>query len=385
MIDNILFQSGLLLVPFIAIFLVLRAVQKGTVVVNNALDRWCGARIQGIRYRGQIVMSAALATETLKTCVGWLRIAIVLGTLAVYIPLVFNLFPTTKWVADWVFGATADQFDKVTAAVHQHFPTLVMFAVTVVLIFYIIKVIHWVFHKIETGIIVIPGFDKEFAPTTFKLTRGVIIVFALAYLYSLLPNHSTPSIQIAIIITTLIGGLGAKDLISDILSGIILTYRRTFRVGDRIKVNEIEGYVVEKSLLVTNVRTDSFEIVSIPNATLLRTELTNFSFLSERERFIVTRFSVGYDQPWQKVHDMLLAAAAATPNVLQEPPPLITQTSLDDFYSQYALRVYIPFTDSPIIKSQILNQLIQNIQQAFADAEVSLASPHLLQSIQSDT
>ena len=88
-----------------------------------------------------------------------------------------------------------------------------------------------------------------------------------------------------------------------------------------------------------------------------------------------TSITIGYDVPWKKVHELLIAAALATDGVLQEDikRPFVLQTSLDDFYVAYQINVY---TDQSHRMARIYSELHQNIQDKFNEGGVEIMSPH---------
>jgi small-conductance mechanosensitive channel len=160
------------------------------------------------------------------------------------------------------------------------------------------------------------------------------------------------------------------------VAGFILVYTRAFHEGDRISSGNIEGFIVEKSLLVTRLRTLENVLVSIPNAALLTSNITNYSALIREQKaplVITTTLTLGYDVPWQLVYDTLIAAADATSYVLQEPRPHVWQTSLDDFYVSYQLRAAII---RPDLLEVIYSELHQNLQDHCNQAGIEILSPH---------
>jgi small-conductance mechanosensitive channel len=64
--------------------------------------------------------------------------------------------------------------------------------------------------------------------------------------------------------------------LSNIVAGLVLTYMRAFKIGDRVQIGQVTGDVVEKSLLVTRIKTIENEIVSIPNSSVMGSHSTNF-------------------------------------------------------------------------------------------------------------
>lgn len=84
--------------------------------------------------------------------------------------------------------------------------------------------------------------------------------------------------------------------------------------------------------------------------------------------------TIGYDVPWAKVEELLLAAAEATSRLEREPAPFVHQPALDDFYVHYELNAT---TRVPAEMSSIYSELHPNIQDRFHAAGIEIASPHL--------
>jgi small-conductance mechanosensitive channel len=170
--------------------------------------------------------------------------------------------------------------------------------------------------------------------------------------------------------------LGSTSAVANAVAGVILTYMRAFRIGDRVKIGEIVGDVIEMSLLVTRLRTIKNVEVSIPNSTLLASHVINYSVSArEKELILPTSVTIGYDTPWRQVHALLRQAASRTPRVLSQPAPFVLQTSLNDFYVTYELNAY---TDEPKWIPQIYSDLHRNIQDAFNEYGVQIMSPNYM-------
>lgn len=152
---------------------------------------------------------------------------------------------------------------------------------------------------------------------------------------------------------------------------------RAYHIGDRIKVGDAVGDVVEKNLLITRLRTIKNVDVTIPNSLLLSSHVLNYSSSAQEYGLILnTSVTIGYDTPWRQVHELLISAARRTEHVLELPEPFILQTALNDFYVTYELNAY---TDKPNRMANLYSQLHQNIQDAFNEAGVEIMSPHYSQ------
>ena len=149
---------------------------------------------------------------------------------------------------------------------------------------------------------------------------------------------------------------------------------RSFTIGDRVKIGDVTGDVIEKTMLVTRVRTTKNEIISIPNSTILTSHIINFSSDAPDKGLILhTPVTIGYDAPWRQVHQLLIGAALATEFIEKEPKPFVLQTSLDDFYVSYQINAY---TRAPNRQAATYSLLHQNIQDKFNEAGVEIMSPH---------
>jgi len=131
---------------------------------------------------------------------------------------------------------------------------------------------------------------------------------------------------------------------------------------------------VEKTLLVTRIKTIKNVYVTLPNASILSSQIINYSTSSPDQGLILhTTITLGYDIPWRKIKKTLIDAALATDNILQSPAPFVFQTSLDDFYVSYQLNA---FTDKPGEMEKIYSDLHENIQDKCNENDIEILSTH---------
>jgi small-conductance mechanosensitive channel len=165
--------------------------------------------------------------------------------------------------------------------------------------------------------------------------------------------------------------------VANLIAGIVLTYMRAFQVGDYIRIGDHVGDVVEKTLLVTRIRTIRNVVITISNVSVLGANIVNYSGVArEKGLALNTSVTIGYDAPWRTVHELLIAAARSTPLILHDPPPFVLQTALNDFYVTYEINAY---TDQANRMDFIYGELHQNIQDKFNEAGVEIMSPHYAQ------
>ncbi|QTD35889.1 mechanosensitive ion channel family protein [Pseudomonas fluorescens] len=220
--------------------------------------------------------------------------------------------------------------------------------------------------------------NHETLQPTQRLTSLAIWLFALAMAYPYLPGAGTDAFKGLSVLIGLMISLGATSVVGQAAAGLILTYTRTLRPGEFVRIGEYEGTVTELGMFTTSIRTGLGEVLTLPNSMITGTVTKNYSRTVQGAGYVVdTVVTIGYDTPWRQVEAMLLEAARRTPGVLQEPPAQVFQTALSDFYPEYRLVAQaIPSLPRP--RAELLSMLHANIQDVFNEYGVQIMSPHYL-------
>ncbi|ACK68972.1 MscS Mechanosensitive ion channel [Gloeothece citriformis PCC 7424] len=337
---------------------------------------WIENRLPGIIIQNfEIVSSHKISILCLRIMQS-IRLLIILTILYIYLSFVLSLFPWTKALGQSIFDYFVGAIALVFGGIIQYLPNVFIIAVIIFVTYYTIRLIKPFFTAIERETLVIPGFYPDWAQPTYNIILVLIIALAAIIAFPYLPGFNSPAFQGISVFIGILFSLGSTSAIANVVGGIILIYTRSFQVGDRIQIGDVIGDVVEKTLLVVRVRTPTNKIITIPNSSLLSSNVINFS-VSFREfknpLILQTTITLGYDLPWRKVHDTLTKAAIETQYILKEPAPFVLQTSLDDFYVSYQLNAY---TDKPSWMMIIYSQLHQNIQDKCNEVGIEIMSPH---------
>lgn len=337
------------------------------------LESWRETRIPSIRIQRLEVISASRLTDTLIALAKALRVVAVILLLYFFLPIVLGFFPLTRRLSNTLFHYVLDPLQNGWRAFIGYIPDLVTVAVIVVVVFYFLKFIHLFFTGIERGNIRFRGFYREWADPTYKIVRFLVIIFAAIMIYPYMPGSDTAAFKgISIFLGVLIS-FGSSSAIANVVAGIVMTYMRPFQIGDRVKIADTIGDVTAKTLLVTRVRTIKNVDITVPNAMVLSSHIINFSSSAKRRGVILhTAVTIGYDVPWKKVHELLIAAADGVERIQEEPKPFVLQTGLNDYHVTYELNAY---TDKPNEMAEAYSDLHQNIQNVFHEAGVEIMSP----------
>lgn len=336
-----------------------------------------GTKIRTIRIQSVELLQEDRIVAFLITLAKAFRILFIFGLFYLYIPLIFSFFPWTRGFSTKLFEYFLLPLQKILAAFASYLPNIFYLAIIIALTHFANKFCRFFFTQIEKKTIIIPGFFPEWADASFKIVRFLILAFAAVVAFPYLPGADSPAFKGISVFLGVLFSLGSTSAVANIVAGVILTYMRAFKLGDRVKIADTVGDVVEKTLLVTRIRTIKNVDITIPNAMVLGSHIINYSSSAKDYGLILhTSVTIGYDAPWRTVHQLLIEAAKSTVNILELPAPFVFQTSLDDFYVSYELNAY---TEKPSIMAKTYSDLHQNIQEKFNEAGVEIMSPHYAQ------
>jgi len=373
-LKSIALGSVFVLLATIVLVVIFKLIGRLFIRSYATIEGWRGTKIRSIRIQAQEVLSADRIAALLIGLLKGVRVAVMLVLIYFYLPLAFSFFPWTHDLAGTLFGYVFSPLLVVMKAFVSYLPNVFYIAVIVAVSYYVIKFVKMIFWGIERGTIAVPGFHRDWADPTFKIVRFLIIAFTAVVIAPYLPGAHSPAFQGVSIFLGVLFSLGSTASIANVVAGVILTYMRAFKLGDRVKIADTVGDVLERTLWVTRVRTIKNVDVTIPNAMVLGSHIINYSSAARGSGLILhTTVTIGYDAPWKTVHALLITAARETDHILKEPAPFVLQTSLDDFFVTYELNAY---TDQPALMANIYSDLHQHIQDQFNQAGVEIMSPH---------
>ena len=365
---------GMALLVLIIILVLIKYISKFFKWSEKKIQEQENKRINGIKVKNYILFDARIEVKALLSINTFFKWVIILLLIYIALPILFGIFPWTENFAATLFGYILNPVKKIAGALWNYLPNLVTIIVIVIVFRYILKGIHFLKNEIERGNLRITGFYPDWANPTYQIVRVLIFAFMIIVIFPYLPGSDSPVFRGVSVFLGFLFTFGSAGSLSNVIAGLVLTYMRLFKLGDRVKIGEVTGDVIEKSLLVTRVRTIKNEIISIPNSTVMSSHTINYSSDAPEKGLIIhTTVTIGYDVPWRDMHQALIDAAIRTESVLPEPKPFVLQTSLDDFYVSYQINAY---TREAGKQATIYSILHQNIQDVCNERGIEIMSPH---------
>ena len=321
---------------------------------------------------GRIIdASSALAVQKLLSRATWITV-VALATFY-YAGRVLNEFALTKALAGFLLGTLAVPFISFLKTGADELPNLLILGFIYLLARFSLKLTHLVFSNIEAGIIKLEGFDKRWVWPTHRIAHFAITISAIVIAFPYIPGAQTPAFQGATVLLGLMLTLGANSIASNFLSGLVVVYKRTVNVGDRIIVGETIGVVESMSVLDTHLRTFQNELVSIPNSVILASEVVNLTQTNGTNGLILkVAVGIGYDEKPEFVEELLLTAASKISHLKRTPKPFVLTSKLGNHDVTYELHAYLKSGSRRIVARSQLNRAILD---AFNSVGVQIMTP----------
>jgi small-conductance mechanosensitive channel len=358
----------------VILLVLLPVIRTVTRRLDNRLHQWQGTRIRALRFQRQEILASEDIVRLLSGMLRALGLAAIVLLIATYLSTVFSFFPWSRGVAIQAVDYVLTALQVVGSAILGYLPNLLVIVIIALFTRYLIRLAELIFNGIRTGRIRIRGFYPEWVAPTFNIVRFLFITIALVMIFPLLPGAASPAFRGVSIFFGVLLSLGSTGAVANVVAGVVITYTRAFQIGDRVRIADTEGDVVERTMFVTRVRTPKNVEIAIPNSMVLSNHVINYSAQAKRRGLILhTTVTIGYDVDRNTVTELLVDAARRTDLVVDDPAPFVLHTGLDDFYVRYELNACTHHADKmPAVYSELHGHILDR----FHEAGVEIASPH---------
>ena len=214
----------------------------------------------------------------------------------------------------------------------------------------------------------LPQLDNQQKVLMTKLTYYVLIGLTIAATMSQLGFDLKVILGAAGILTVAVG-FAAQTSASNLISGIFLMVERPFLVGDVINVAGTTGEVISVDLLSSKIRTFANLMVRIPNETLVKSNIVNYSYFPVRR--VDFTIGVGYNSDITRVEQVLRSAAMAHPLCLEDPKPIYIFSGFGDSAMNIQFQVFTLTANM----TQLQNELYRDIKVAFDRNQIDIPFP----------
>jgi len=373
-LSRTLIRTGLVLLVILLTWLLIWLIRLGNRRLMNSINSNKEKWLKKLAYKDYTFLNEEQKYQIILFITKLLRWFVYIVLIYISLSSIFSIFPITRGWADKLIQYILSPLKSIFIGIWNYLPNLFSILAIYFVMKYFIKFVKYIFTEIDSEKLKVSGFHADWAMPTFSIVKFLLYAFMFVLIFPFLPGSDSNIFKGVSVFIGVLFSLGSHSSIANVVAGLVITYMRPFKVGDRIKIGDVTGDVIEKTLLVTRLRTPKNEEVTIPNSSVLSGNTVNYSTMARTVGLIIhTTVTIGYDVPWKKMHQALLNAADRTEAILKEPKPFVLQTSLDDFYVSYQINGYTRETNS---FNRIYSSLHQNIQDCCNEMGIEIMSPH---------
>nr|MCU0841847.1 mechanosensitive ion channel family protein [Thiobacillaceae bacterium] len=227
------------------------ALRRGYRWLEATATRRMAAHLEGVARGTLHLFDASQLWRALHGILKGLQRLITALAIYFYLNFVLELYPWTRPAARAMFDLIMDPLRAMGTALVREIPSLITLLIVFLVTRYVLRLTVLFFSGVERGSIKMAGLDAEVIWPTYRIVRLLVIVFALVVAYPYIPGSETDAFKGISLFMGLVFSLGSTTVIGNIIAGYTMIYRRAFKIGDRIKVGDVAGEVLERHLLVT--------------------------------------------------------------------------------------------------------------------------------------
>ena len=254
----------------VASFLILQLRRK----LSDRIANWMARRAKFMPAATNNIVHGPAIAALIKHGLRMLFLLTFIILLYYYLSFVLLAFAESRPFAQLLITYFTDPVLSVVVGFVSYLPNLLAIAVIATFTKFVIKGFKLFFENIELGTIPVQNFEKSWIWPTFNIIRVLLILVAVVVSFPYIPGSDSAAFQGLTILVGVMVSLGSNSVIANALAGIFVIYRRSTNIGDRIRVGEHTGDVVEIKLMETYLKSIKNELVSIPNSQLLNSDST---------------------------------------------------------------------------------------------------------------
>ena len=348
-------------------------------LIAKVLSRWvtehASEQFKPLTFKKLKLLTSRQISRFILGLIRVMKYVITLFQLFITVPIIFSLFPQTEELAARIFGYILNPLKNIGLGIVNYVPNFITIIIILIVTKYALQGLKFLSKHIEKERLKIPGFHPDWAHPTFNILRFLIYAFNVAVIFPYLPGSNSLAFQGVSVFVGVIFSLGSTSAIGNLVAGLVITYMRPFKIGDRIQIQGNTGFVVEKNLMVVRIKTHKNEYITVPNTQVLSASIINYNTSSDEDEeglVLNAEITYNYATPWRTIHEILIEAALETSNVQKSPKPFVLQTALDDNYVRYQINCY---TKQIAKIPAIYTELFEKIQDSFSSRGMDMTTP----------
>ena len=242
---------------------------------------------------------------------------------------------------------------------------------------FVVLLTFWILGKIIKSIFWTASGKTRLDNRLRLLFSRLILVFTIILgiftaLTVIIPGFTFGSLVTGLGFTTFIIGFATKDILNNLLSGVLILWQQPFRIGDYLFVGTNQGKVENIGVRATKLRKDDGELVLIPNGDMYSSAITIRGAGSERRMLL--KISIGYESDIGQAKEIIGQVLQTNQGVVGEPKPNVVVTDLTGDGVNLSIYFWINTDkDKPL---QVFDEVATHIKTMLGSAGIEMFPPN---------
>ncbi len=275
-----------------------------------------------------------------------------------------------------IYQVTRESIDNLTNSIFDRLPYIVA-GILVLLIFWLLaKLVKKIFWSTSGRTRLDERLRILFSRLLFVLT---VILGIFTALTVIIPSFGFGDLITGLGFTSFVIGFATKDILNNLLSGVLILWQQPFRIGDYLFVGSNQGKVEYIGVRATQLRKDDGELILIPNGDMYSSAITIRGAGAERR--MILKINISYNADIGKAKEMIIAVLKATEGIVNEPAPnaIVTDLSVDgvniSIYFWINTDQHSPMQIFDTVATDIKKSLDENGIEMFPPSAVIVQTP----------
>jgi small-conductance mechanosensitive channel len=289
--------------------------------------------------------------------------------------LMERVFSWLAWIAAvlWIVGllpSVMDEMDSIRVVFGKTRISLLAFVQALLSSGAVMVVALWISAVLEKRLLKQAVHDLSLRKVAANAIRSTLLLVGLLVALS--------SVGVDLTALSVLGGaigvglgFGLQKLASNYVSGFVILFERSLRIGDTVKVDNFEGVVTDIKTRYTLIRAGNGREAIVPNERLITERVENLS-LADTRVLVSTDITVGYDSDPAQVQRILCEAALAVGRVLKEPAPVAQLVRLGADGLEFTLSLWV---DDPGAQGSVRSEVNLGVLRGLREAGIDIPYP----------
>jgi small-conductance mechanosensitive channel len=212
--------------------------------IKNKIEKQRGTTLRGFKIRNYEFLDTNRQLKLIFSLASLVKWMIILTLIYLTLSILLGIFPWTGGFAAKLISYFLNPVKHILLSIWYYLPNFFTIIVLIIFFRYLLRILHYFKDEIERGRLKIPGFYVDWANPTFQIMRVLLLAFALIIIFPYLPGSDSQIFKGVSVFLGVLFTFGSAGALSNIVAGLVLTYMRAYKIGDRVKIGEATGDVV---------------------------------------------------------------------------------------------------------------------------------------------